>query len=138
MELTSLRGPDACILRSGPWFVRLRTRTLRLGEVLGGNVFRPGDWVELPPGLAWGRARVSDRRGNTKVSPLELAQAYDGASGSWSLDPHPGSAAEPRSEPEEVDEGAVLAREVSAMLADDPGETPFSVRARPLRNANCA
>jgi len=105
--------------------------------VLGGNLFHAGDWVELPRGRAWSRARLSDRRGNTKVSPLQLAQAYDGASESWFFDPRPGSPAEPRPGPD-VDESEILAREVSAMLADDPEELQFSVRARPMRNANCA
>ena len=128
---------DVCILRSGPWFVRLRAKTPRLGEVLGGNLFRKGDWVELSPGHAWIRARASDRRGNTAVSPLELAQAYDGQSESWLLDPRTRSHPEPRPDFEEQ-ETAVLAREVSAMLAEEADEVPFNVRARPLRSANCA
>lgn len=139
MSTIPRRRLDACILRSGPWFVRLRTRTPRLAEVLGGNVFSPGDWVELPPGRAWPGARNSDRRGNTRTSPLELWKAYDGASASWLLAPRPGAVAGPPA-PEADDEAALLAREVSALLSREAehGEAPFNVRARPAWNAHCA
>jgi len=45
----------------------------RLGEVVGGTVFRPGDWVERPGYLSWKDAALTDPAGNTLAGPADLA-----------------------------------------------------------------
>jgi hypothetical protein len=140
MTTDALRFPaPACILRRGTRFVRLQAETARRARVLGGNVFREGDRVELPGGRTWRQARAADRRGNTAVSPLELALAYDGASQSWLLAPRPPGEGAPGPAEPDPDETAQLAREVAALFeGDEPGMPAFASRPGFGWNATCA
>jgi|SRR5579862_1513823 len=102
-------------------FVFLESTRRRIARVLGGNVFRSGDWVERPAGISWEEALHTDGEGRSALSPFGLELVFDFQTRSSWIGPLPTDVSA-----EEAFERDVLAHEILSVLHPEDHGSGFS------------
>ena len=98
--------------------VFLESTRRRIARVLGGSVFRSGDWVERPAGMTWEEALHMDSEGHSVLSPFGLELVFDSQSRTSKLGPLPQEVSA-----EEAFERDVLAHEILSVLHPEDSDT---------------
>ncbi len=98
--------------------VFLESTRRRIARVLGGTVFRSGDWVERPAGMSWEDALQIDPEGHSTLSPFGLELVFDSQTRTSYLGPLPTDISA-----EEAFERDVLAHEILNVLHPEDSDT---------------
>jgi len=108
-------------LHNAQGFVFLESTQRRIARVLGGTVFRSGDWVERPAAISWEEALHTNEEGHSSLSPDGLELVFDSRT-RWSrIGPLP-----PEVSAEEAFERDVLAHEILSVLHPEDSDTGCS------------
>jgi len=105
-------------LQSERGIVFLESTRRRIARVLGGTVFRSGDWVERPAGITWDEALQADLEGHSALSPLDLELVFDSQTRTSWIGPLPHDVSA-----EEAFERDVLAHEILSVLHPEDSDT---------------
>lgn len=77
------------LLKKGEAWVELTPLTATTADVVDGNVFRPGDQVEAPPGFTWEELSERGDDASTVGHPADLELLFDAMTGhlrpSWTV-----------------------------------------------------
>ena len=98
--------------------VFLESTRRRVARVLGGTLFRSGDWVERPAGMTWVEALQTDLEGHSALSPQDLELVFDSQTRTTRLGPLPHDVSA-----EEAFERDVLAHEILSVLHPEDSDT---------------
>jgi len=101
--------------------VFLESTRRRIARVLGGTVFRSGDWVERPAGMTWDEALRMDVDGQSALSPFRLELVFDSQTRTSWIGPLPRDVSA-----EEAFERDVLAHEILSVLHPEDSDTGCS------------
>jgi len=101
--------------------VFLESTRRRIARVLGGTIFRSGDWVERPAAMSWEQALEMDPEGHSMLSPFGLELVFDSQSRSSWIGPLPEEVSA-----EEAFERDVLAHEILSVLHPEDSDTGCS------------
>jgi len=116
LELPRIR--EVWKLQNERGFVFLESTRRRIARVLGGTVFRSGDWVERPAGISWEAALHTDGEGHSGLSPYGLELVFDSRTRSSHIGPLP-----PELSAEEAFERDLLAHEILSVLHPEDSDT---------------
>ena len=112
------RAKEVWKLQNERGIVFLESTRRRIARVLGGTVFRSGDYVERPAGISWEEALQPDPEGHSTLSPFGLELVFDAQDRTARIGPLP-----PYISAEEAHERELLAHEVLSVLHPENSDT---------------